>query len=174
MKEIEIVFVGRLHEQKGIIYLLEAFEKIKRKDVYLKIIGDDTNDYAKQLKRSFRNKRIKWLGFILDRKELASHLKTAYCIVLPSLFEGQPLTLFESLASKRPVIVSNIEAFQDIVSDKEVLFTKTGSSESIVTAINCLLYNYDIAQDYGKNGYEFVKNYDWDAISEETRRIYGI
>jgi glycosyltransferase involved in cell wall biosynthesis len=67
----KITFIGRIHEQKGIVYLLEAFDKIKNEipEYRLEIIGK-INDYALDLQDKFRDKRIVWTGFINDRKEI--------------------------------------------------------------------------------------------------------
>jgi glycosyltransferase involved in cell wall biosynthesis len=170
--EKKITFIGRIHEQKGIIYLLEAFEKIKDKypGYKLEIIGE-VNDYAKQLIKKFPDRRIIWRGFISNRREIAKSLKSSYCIVLPSLWEGLPLTLFESLASSRPLIVSDIDAFKDVVS-KEVLFVKTRNSKDLAEKMSYLIEDMAEAYDLGKLGEKTSRKYDWKSITNKFEEIY--
>jgi len=62
--ERKITFVGRIHKQKGLIYLLKAFEKIKDKIPHKLIIIGRINEYALELQKKFPDKRIIWKGFI--------------------------------------------------------------------------------------------------------------
>ncbi len=170
--EKKITFIGRIHEQKGLIYLFEAFEKIKDKypGYKLEIIGE-MNDYAKELRKKFPDKRIIWRGFVSDRREIAKSLKSAYCIVLPSLWEGLPLTLFEALASSRPLIVSNIDAFKDVVG-KEVLFVKAKNSNDLAEKISYLIEDMAEAYDLGKLGEKTSRKYDWKQIAKKMEAEY--
>ena len=170
--EKKITFIGRMHEQKGVIYLLEAFDRIKEKypEFRLELIGD-VNDYARELQKKFDDRRIIWRGFISNRKEIAKLLKSSYCIALPSLWEGLPLTLFESLASGRPLIVSDIEAFKDVVN-KEVVFFKAKDSNNLANELAKLIDNRQKADNLGNEGLKTSKNYDWSSIAKITFKTY--
>lgn len=169
----KITFIGRIHEQKGIIYLLEAFERIKEKypDYTLEIIGE-INDYAKELQQKFNDKRIIWRGFIREREEIARSLKNAFCIALPSLWEGLPLTLFEALASSRPVIVSDIQSFKDVVDD-EVIFSKAGDSADLAEKLEEILDNIPKSAEMGELGSKKAAKYDWKQIAKKIENIYS-
>ena len=166
--EKKITFIGRVHEQKGIIYLLKAFKSIKT-DYKLEIIGDTDNDYATRLMLEYDCENIIWRGSIKDRKEIVRSLKSAQCIVLPSVFEGLPLTLFEALASGRPVIVSDIPAFKSIIKD-EALFFKSKNAGDLSKKIKYLLDN---KTSFGQKGKELAKNYDWNIIAKQTMEVYN-
>ncbi len=168
----KITFIGRIHEQKGIIYLLEAFDLISKKypKYKLEIIGKE-NDYAKKLKSEFKNENIVWTGFIDNKKEIALRLKSSYCIVLPSLWEGLPLTLFESLASERPTIVSDINAFKSVIKD-EALFFESRNSNDLSKKIEYLIKNINKADLLGKEGAKLAIKYDWNNIAKQTLSYY--
>jgi len=171
--EKKIVFIGRINPQKGIIYLLKAYSKIFT-DYKLEIIGDINSHYARTLQSEFyeEGERIIWRGSIKDRKEIVRSLKSAYMIVLPSLWEGLPLTLFESLASERPVIVSDIPAFKSVIND-EALFFKNKNPKDLRLKIYKLLLNKNMANSLGKKGKELAKQYDWDIIAKQTMEVYN-
>lgn len=170
--EDKISFIGRMHEQKGIVYLLKAFREIEKKypEFKLEMIGRES-EYSEKLKNDFNSKGVIWRGFISDKKKIAKLLMSAYCIVLPSLWEGLPLTLFESLASKRPVIVSDIPAFRSVVKN-EVLFSKAKDSEDLAGRIKELIEDKLKAKTLGLKGYELSKEYDWKNIAKRTQQIY--
>lgn len=169
----KITFIGRIHEQKGIIYLLNAFEIINKKfpDFKLEIIGGVT-EYALELKKKFQNKNIIWRGSLSDRKEIIKSLKSAYCITLPSLWEGLPLTLFESLASERPVILSDIGAFKSVVKN-EAIFFKNKDYKDLAKKIENVIKNKKSAKRYGELGEKLAKEYDWDRIAEKLNGVYN-
>ncbi|MEI6732221.1 MAG: glycosyltransferase family 4 protein [archaeon] len=172
--ERKITFIGRIHEQKGIKYLLEAFKTIARKkpDFKLEIIGNDSGMYAQELKHKFKNEKIDWKGFISDRNKIARSLKSAYCIVLPSLWEGLPLTLFEAMASGRPVVVSDIDAIKSVVEEGDVSFVKSKNSEDIALRVIELVEDKKKAGAIGKRGATKAKEYDWKFISNQLGKTY--
>jgi phosphatidylinositol alpha-mannosyltransferase len=144
-------------------------------DIRLEIIGDNNNDYANHLVMDFNNykKNIIWKGSLKDRETIAKELMSAYMIVLPSRWEGFPLTLMESLASGRPVIVSDIPAFKSIIKN-EALFFRSENIEDLKQKINKLLSNKKYAAFLGKRGKNLAKDYDWDIIAEKTKKIYDL
>lgn len=171
--EKRIMFIGRIHEQKGIIYLLKAFSLLTKQfpEFRLHIIGK-INEYALGLKKEFPDKRIIWHGYISDRKAIAKLLKSAYCIVLPSLWEGLPLTLFEALASARPVIVSRIPSMNIINENKNALFVNPADSADLSKKIILLIKNKKKANLIGKAGRKLAERYSWDNIALETSKVY--
>ncbi len=168
----KIGFIGRVHEQKGMIYLLEAFEKVSKKDknVRLEIIGD-VNEYARELQKKFPNKNIDWKGYQSDRVKIAKMLSSAKCITLPSLWEGLPLTLFESLASGRPLVVSDISAFTSVIKD-EAIFCKVKNSQDLSEKLLKVLADEKLANEVGKKGRKLSKNYDWNSIAKDLEGVY--
>ena len=170
--EKKITFIGRVHEQKGIIYLLEAFDSIKDKipGYNLEIIGK-VNDYALALQEKYPDKRIIWKGFVSDRRSIVKSLKSAYCITLPSLWEGLPLTLFEALASGRPVILSDITVFKNITKDSAI-YCKVKSSKDLANKLLLLINDNKKAQHLGNKGKILSKSYDWQSIAGSTFKIY--
>lgn len=170
--EKKISFIGRINEQKGVVYLLEAFHRIASKHpaYKLELIGQ-ANEYAKELQKKFHHKNIIWKGYFSDRKKIANSLKSAEIITLPSLWEGLPLTLFESLASERPVIISDIPAFKSVIKD-EALFFKVRDPKDLTEKIDYLLKNKKKANEIGKKGKSFSTSYDWGEIAKTLEKTY--
>ncbi|MBU0977076.1 MAG: glycosyltransferase family 4 protein [Nanoarchaeota archaeon] len=170
----KISFIGRIHEQKGLVYLLESFQTINKDfpDFSLEIIGE-INDYAKELKKKFQNKNIIWRGYLSDRNEIIKSLSSAYCICLPSLWEGLPLTLFEALAAGRPVILSDIPAFKSVIKD-EAIFFKCKETRDLTDKIESLLKNKKKGDEIGKKGEKLAMEYSWNKIAKRTENEYKI
>jgi starch synthase (maltosyl-transferring) len=104
-----ILGVGRLHPQKGWLTLLEAAEQPLQEDpnLHLLIVGEGPQRRALE----------KWVtDHQLDRQvhlpgwqsDVAGIMRSCELFVLPSLWEGMPNVLLESMASGLPVVATNV------------------------------------------------------------------
>jgi glycosyltransferase involved in cell wall biosynthesis len=168
-----LVFVGRIHEQKGLIFLLKSFTNLSKDFSSLKlVIIGAVNDYAQVLMKQFPSKNVIWKGYISERSEIADYLKAAKIIVLPSLWEGLPLTLFEALASGRPVVVSNLPTIKSVVNNSQAILFKTGDVADLTSKIReCLNYSAK-ASKIGLEGKKVAKKYDWSLLASELQSVY--
>jgi phosphatidylinositol alpha-mannosyltransferase len=173
--ERKITFVGRIHEQKGIVYLLKAFEIIKDRypEYRLEIIGKKEGEIYERLSREFGNERIIWKGFILDRKKLFSEILSSEILVYPSLWEALPWpALLEGLASGKPVIASNLNGMSKIFTDEEnIVLFEPGNSEELAKLISRLIEQKEKAKRMGAEGKKLAKNYSWDKIAKEITKV---
>lgn len=102
-----ILFVGRLVQEKGVHYLVEAFGKIKT-DFELVIVGGDP--YGKEYESFLRKKangNTKFLGYVYG-KDFQNLCKGAYLYVTPSDLEGTSPALLTAMALGKCVLVSDI------------------------------------------------------------------
>jgi len=139
-KTINILYVGYLTELKGIKYLLEAFEKIKKyyPDSVLNIVGD--GELYSDLKRYSNNKTI-FHGHINNKDKLSELYKLADIFVCPSLSEGFPRVLYEAMIHSVPIITTNVGGIKFYFEDQtDALFVQPKSAEQIFNKF-CLLAN---------------------------------
>jgi len=112
--------VGRLSKQKGFRYFLEAISLLQWKIPNLKvwIIGDG------ELREELENLRDR-LGlknsvfFLGKRQDIIDLLHKMNLFVLPSLWEGLPTSVLESMSCGLPVIATNIEGTRELIRDNE-------------------------------------------------------
>ncbi len=175
--EKKITFLGRIHEQKGLTYLLEAFTSFKKKypSYQLVLIGKSQGPYYEALKNKFDQKNIIWKGFISDRKEIFKLLASSEILIYPSLFEALPWpALLEGLGSGRPVIASDLEGMRTIFTDqKDLYLVPPHDAKSILTALETLLNDKKLISSLGKNGKKLVNTYSWDLISQQVQDLYN-
>lgn len=108
-KTHELLFVGRLSKEKGIIELIHFC--IKMKCVTLSIIGDGPLfQEVKTLLNDAPN--IKLLGF-LSQNEIVKHIEKSDALVISSYEESGPLTGLEAMASARIIISTDVGAMND-------------------------------------------------------------
>jgi glycosyltransferase involved in cell wall biosynthesis len=135
------VFIGRLSEEKGILTLVEAFEKMPY--LRLKILGKGPlEERFKQMIASRNLQNIEMMGF-LDGLRKEEILQKSTFLVFPSeWYEGMPYTILESFAQGIPVIASRIGGLKELVEDGVTGFLfEPGNVEDLIQKISSLTNN---------------------------------
>lgn len=115
-----LLFVGRLERQKDPELLIRSFVEAQRRHGRLRlvVVGEGgLRDEATALAASTEvADRVHWLGF-QPRSELPDLMNTADMLLLPSLFEGMPITVLEALACGLPVVGTAVGEVPAVVQD---------------------------------------------------------
>ncbi len=126
----EVLFVGRVHPEKGIELLIRAFAAIdreKRAAWTLRIVGPHEAaaggggaDFLASLKHVAADLGlpVDWTGPIYDREALDAAYRRASIFVYPSTAargEAFPLAPLEAMAQGCPVVTSDLACFDDFV-----------------------------------------------------------
>jgi glycosyltransferase involved in cell wall biosynthesis len=178
----QLLFVGRLVEKKGIIFLLKAIYNIKTKypNIRLNIAG--TGPEEKKLKSLTKSLKIQthvtFLGR-LSHEQLVSQYRMSIMSIFPFIqakdgdIEGLGLVMIEAMGCECPVIASNIPAVKDVIIDnKNGILIKPASEKSIEEKIIYLLSNPNKAKNIAKNGREFVlDHFSWESSSQNYREL---
>ncbi len=113
-----ILFVGRLMRQKNPLFLVEAFSRIPHAKAHLIIIGE--GPLEQNLKWSIHEKklnhRIHLLGF---RPDVDLWYQVCSVFVLPSLWEGLPMTLLEAMAAGTCCVATNIKGNRECIKHNQ-------------------------------------------------------
>lgn len=110
-----VVFTGRLHPQKNLPVLLDAWASVSREqpgELFLLGDGPDRNDLMRHAKRLDCEQSVHFLGRVDD---VAEWLRAADVFALPSVAEGSSNSLLEAMASALPCVVSRIGGNVDLV-----------------------------------------------------------
>lgn len=151
--EFKILFVGTNALRKGVIHLLEAWNKL--------------NINAKLVIRSGITglKNVKDVISIpdwLSEKDLVALYHSCSLTILPSLEEGFPATNFESMACGRPVIATDATGLGEVVTDyNDGVIIPSGDIRAIMDAILYFYNNRDELTRMGLNARKIAENYPW-------------
>ena len=172
-KDSYILFLGRLVPEKGIHYLIEAYNKINT-DKKLVIAGgsSDTDTYFNELKEKAKdNKNIIFTGFV-QGEELEELYSNAYIYVLPSDLEGMPLSLLEAMSYKNCCLTSDIPECKTVMDDNGVTFKKSDVND-LKEKLQYLVDNVDKVNKYKSEAQEYIlKKYNWDDVVDKTIELY--
>lgn len=168
-----ILFLGRLVPEKGIHYLIDAYQKLHT-EKHLVIAGgaSDTDDYVSRLKKmAGENEKILFTGFV-QGQALAELYSNAYAYVLPSDVEGMPLSLLEAMSYGNCCVVSDIPECAEVVEDKAVVFQK-GDVDHLAEKLQLLCDDRTMTDGFRQNAADFIcGKYSWDAVVEKTLELY--
>ena len=171
-----ILFVGRIHEIKGLDLLLRAFTKLIKRvaDVKLVFVGPD-DGYLHKLRRMAEESgvlsKVLFTG-LLSGKEKLSAYSAANLFALPSRSEGFPVTVLEACASCLPVIVSEACNFREVEARGAGLEIKC-DEYALYDGMWKLLNDPQLRARMGMLGKNMVRdNYDWNAIVKRLEHVY--
>lgn len=121
--EKSIFYLGNVSLEKGAETALNTFIEVNKAepDSTLHFIGKETN-LVNDLNEKITQEKLKQKVYFHGKKnrdEVIKLISKAEVVIFPSKGETFGLALAESMALEKPIICSNLEAFKEIVSDKE-------------------------------------------------------
>lgn len=113
-KKRVLLFLGRIHEKKGVEMLIRAFaahaESMRENSVALVIAGPDDGDYAVRMKALARElgvaDQILWTGMLRDKLKWGA-FRVSDAFILPSFQENFGIAVAEAAACGVPVLISD-------------------------------------------------------------------
>lgn len=166
------LFVGRFIPDKGLQYLVPAFEKLKT-DKKLVLVGGAPNpsEFERRI-TSTQDARIVLPGYVYGGRTHAL-MKNAYAYVQPSDIEGLSPVVLENMALGAPIICSDIVENQYVVGDTAVQFRKS-DAEDLQSKLQWALDNPEALRNLGARGRERARReFSWDAVTEAFEQVFG-
>ncbi|MBZ4218824.1 MAG: glycosyltransferase [Chlorobium sp.] len=156
--KIIIYSAGRISEQKGFTYLIEAAAILKetRGDLLFAISGEGRleADLKKQVAEAGMEDSFIFMGFT---DNIYPYIKGCDLFVLASLFEGMPNVVMEAMAMKKPVIATDVNGARELMVEGETgIIIPPKNPTALATAIGSIIDNPGKLEQFGRAGYERV------------------
>ncbi|HEY6953547.1 MAG TPA: glycosyltransferase family 4 protein [Bacteroidota bacterium] len=169
--------VGRLHEQKGFTYLLDAAVELIHliPDFEIRIIGD--GELRPQLESKARGlgvqAKIRFLG---TRTDIPAQLSQMDVFVLPSLWEGLPFVLLEAMCAGIPIVATEVDGVAEILEDeRDALLVPAGDSHFLSMAIAETVRDKKSARMRVRNALRKIAvEFDLVKMIHRTERVYRL
>lgn len=168
--------IARLTEQKGIFYLLKAFKEIvkKNENTFLFLIGDgelreDIEHYI--IENNLRHNII----MVGKRADIMDIISSLDCYILPSIYEGFPITNLEVMSSERIVIATNVGGNKEIIVDGvNGYLVDPKNIEQLKSKLEYVLNNRENLMEMNKNARHTIeKMFNLDNIYKEYLDYYN-
>jgi glycosyltransferase involved in cell wall biosynthesis len=177
---VRVVYIGQLYPWKGVDVLVEAMRELD--DVELVIVGGlppepDLDRLERLASDRGLGSRVRFRGFV-PPPELASERTSADLFAVPLLDSTtarlftSPLKLFEAMASRRPLVASDLPSIREVLGDGvNALLVPPGDPVALATAIRRLADDPALSRRLAARAFEDVKAYSWDRRAERLVRF---
>jgi len=170
------ICIATLQPRKNIERLLDAFlqlpEQIREKHP-LVIVGREgwsSKLLVQRLRSLALSRQVYWLDYVTFEGKYAL-LQASIAMVFPSLYEGFGLPVLEALASKTPVISSNLTSLPEVAADAAILINPYVVDE-ITQAMETIAEDEALRQELIQSGVQRVKQFSWEKTAKETLKVY--
>jgi glycosyltransferase involved in cell wall biosynthesis len=171
-----VLYLGRLNAKKGLDLLIESVAQVATQmpDVRLAIVGSgDPPEYLDQVKDWLRHHDIEnrtvMTGLLTGQAKLTA-FADADVFALPSHAENFCFAMFEAMASRVPVIISdNLNFAQEVKGHGAGLVVGRNPAE-VATAILELLVDENLRKRMGESGFRLTQSYSWQNCGERIER----
>jgi glycosyltransferase involved in cell wall biosynthesis len=167
-----ILVVSRLHEFKGVQYLLQAVRDFGLQ-YEINIVGDGPFRQTLEQQAAAMDRPVRFWGW-LDRSEAELRDLYARCgiFVFPSDREGAPAALLEAMSEGLAVVAANSAGVPEVVGEAGLLVSPRDSND-IARALSELAESPDLIAEYGRQARERVAaHFNWASLAERYVALY--
>lgn len=173
--KLDILYIGRITEDKGIDYMLKAFEVLntngKPFTLHFAGIPDDTSTI--ETFKQILGDNFVYHGVVSGSKKRDLFIKTNV-FILPSFYEGLPMSMLECMAYGLLPVVTNVGSIDTVVTNEvNGLFIDKKSVESIVNKVSWILDNLSKIPQMSYNAQQtIINNFSAENYISELNSIY--
>jgi glycosyltransferase involved in cell wall biosynthesis len=171
--ECTFLFAGGIAQRKGICYLLQAWQRVRRPGWRLQLLGAaprDTSAIAQWLDG------VEVLGRV-PHSEVPARMAAADVFVFPSLFEGSAVVTYEAMACGLPSIVTT-EAGSIVRDGVDGLVTKAAEVDELCRAMEILGREADLRAAFGRSARLRAETHDWpryhSALKDSVEYVHAL
>ena len=177
-KSSYLLFLGRIHEKKGLELLLESFSNVsnKFKDLSLVIAGEGSESYERKIKQMVQDlgleQSVKFSGMVMGDEKLQL-LESAKIFVLTTYSDVHPMAVVEALAMGVPVLITKHADFHEIEEYNAGKIVDV-DIESITDALEEMLENTNKLKLYSENGKNlFLEKFEFKEETKKNELMYN-
>ena len=173
-----ISYIGHLYDWKG-AHILALSTKHMPDNYISYFIGGMSGDLVKFKEFIRRNETTNTVvaGYV-PPLVVPKYLAASDVLVLPNIEKGlshftSPLKLFEYMASRRPIVASDLPAIREILNEENAILVEPGNPKALAEGIKKVLQDEELATKVADNAYKDVQQYSWDKRAERILAFIG-
>ena len=173
---VNILFVGRFEERKGLIHLLRAYHRLRKRHVDARLLVIGTGPKAREYRRFVGLRQIRdveWLGRVSD-EEKARYFASADIFCSPATGqESFGIVLLEAMAAGIPIVASDIHGYKNVMQrGVQGLLVEPKNHRALAAALYALSQDADLRLQMGEAGRARAPEYDWDHVTGQIIAFY--
>ncbi|MFL2588737.1 MAG: glycosyltransferase [Parvicellaceae bacterium] len=156
---------------KNVSGIIDAFEKIKHKNMVLKIIGDGPVDWIIKKVSTLKTKNTIVVESEKTHDQIAEEMQKADVFVLFSNIENLPLVLIESISSGTPFIATKVGGIPELFNNELGRLVDAGSIDQLLSEMNFMVENPDFFNPSRIRSFA-IKNYSNEEVGKKFNDLY--
>jgi phosphatidyl-myo-inositol alpha-mannosyltransferase len=174
---LNILFIGRLENRKGVMYLLKAYRELRKRGYDCRLLIAGSGPQEREVRRYIATRRlsgVELLGRVSD-DDKARYFATADVYVSPATGqESFGIVLLEAMAAGVPIVCSDIHGYKGVVRrDEQALLVPPRDVDALVGAIAQLLDDRSLRSRMSASGRERAVQYGWPNITAKVEDYYN-
>ncbi|MEO6294911.1 MAG: glycosyltransferase family 4 protein [Candidatus Limnocylindria bacterium] len=175
-RTLNILFVGRLEARKGLIHLLKAYHRLRKRKVDARLLVVGAGPKLREYKRfvGLRGIRdVEFLGRVSDAEKVR-YFASADIYCAPNTGqESFGIVLLEAMAAGVPIVASDIHGFKRVVErNVQGLLVEPRNPRALAAALYALARDPDLRHEMGDAGRVRAPEFTWDRVTERIVDYY--
>jgi len=171
-ERFSFLFLGRLSKPKNPLFLINLIDRLtsaKIDNFVIDVVGDGPlkNELTAMLDKSETKQYINFHGF---KNDVIPFLHKSNCLILPSLWEGLPVSIIEAAASKLPVIATPVGSIPEFLNNNNAYLVDL---DHFHEAMMNVLSKYDQAVLRAESLYnDIISTFDIQSVFKSHLKLY--
>ncbi len=175
---VQLLFLGKLSENKGIYDLLSAISllpEIQKNDLRLVIGGNGNETRLMKTIGDLNLQKIVFYKGWVSGKEKETLLKSSDVFILPSYNEGLPVSILEAMSYSKPIITTPVGGIPELVKNEyNGWLFDPGDISGLKQIFNKIICNPDLVKEYGANSKEIVSEFSSANVLHKLAELYKL
>jgi phosphatidylinositol alpha-mannosyltransferase len=176
--KVNILFLGRLEQRKGLGVLLRAYAQVKERmpELRLVIVGPSQERARRRYEEFVQAQDIRdvvFAGFVSD-EDKPRYFASADIYCAPNTGkESFGIVLLEAMATGLPVVASDIPGFAQVISSgREGILVRRDDPLSLASALTLLAGDADLRARLGSAGLRRAQAFSWERVVDQLVVAY--
>lgn len=168
--------VTRLHESKGNRYFIEAAARVAKQlpQARFVVVGEGPlqPELEAQAERLGIGDRVVFLGF---QRDVAACFAAFDLAVFPSLWEGTPLTVFECMAMRRPILSTDVDGLREVLVDGDnAIVVQPRDADALAREMLRIMGDAELRERLAQRAYETSQRFGIQAFVDTMEQLYAV
>lgn len=174
LEDVVVTSVGRLHPAKNHIGLIEAIDTLVKDCPKIKVVIVGDGPLRECLSRRADSPGLRGrILFLGNRDDISEIMQMSDVFVLPSLYEGFPITVIEAMQHGLPVIASNVGGLRELLDGRTGILVNPGDRRELADAIRQLYGDRELRARIGRAAQQrALEEFGFEGFVAATEALY--
>ena len=167
--------VARFASQKNNFEVVKTFKKLYdiEKKIELKLIGNGDKKIIREIQKFIKENKLENNIKIMGAKaQVYEDMHNADVFLLPSIYEGMPLTIIEAMGTGLPIIATAVGGVPDVIQDHINGILIECNSKALLEAMKEYLYDDALREKIGKRALLDSRNYTSEKMANSYLELF--